>query len=143
MIAKNKLKIPDRYPGSVCLLLDNIRSVHNVGSIFRTAETIGIYRIYCAGTTPLPVDRFGKKRSDFSKVALGAEEMLDWEHIESTSTPRLIHQLKKENFKIIALEQAPNSIDYKEIQPTRINNVLIVLGNEVDGISPALLKLAD
>mgnify|MGYP000676880566 FL=1 len=74
------------------LILDNIRSVHNVGSIFRTAETAGVNKIYCLGTTPIPVDRFGNKRSDFAKVALGAEDLVSWEYSEDVKT--LITKLK-------------------------------------------------
>ncbi len=123
----------------VCVALDNIRSVHNVGSIFRTAETLGISRIYCAGTTPVPIDRFGRKRKDFAKVSLGAEDMIAWEHVESMVP--LIKNLKKEGFAIIALEQAKNSIDYRKIKAKR--KTLVVLGNEVEGVSKDVLKLAD
>jgi 23S rRNA (guanosine2251-2'-O)-methyltransferase len=125
----------------IYLLLDNIRSVHNVGSIFRTAETLGISKIYCVGTTPTPIDRFGRKRKDFSKVALGAENMVAWEYIEEPKAVGLIEKLKKEGFQIIALEQAKNSIDYKKVKVK--GETLIILGNEVDGVSESLLKLAD
>jgi len=129
------------------LLLDDIRSVHNVGSIFRTAETLGISRIYCAGTTPTPVDRFGRKRKDFAKVSLGAEDMVAWEYIEKAGES--VKRLKKEGFEVIALEQADNSIDYKEVEfkthsnSSNLQMILIILGNEVDGVSPKLLRLAD
>jgi tRNA G18 (ribose-2'-O)-methylase SpoU len=121
------------------LLLDNIRSVHNVGSIFRTAETLGISRIYCAGTTPMPLDRFGRKRSDFSKVALGAEDLVPWEY--TLEFIELVRRLKKDGFEIIALEQSKNSIDYKKVKVGM--KTLVILGNEVDGVSESLLKLAD
>jgi len=121
------------------LLLDNIRSVHNVGSIFRTAETLGISRIYCAGTTPTPLDRFGRKRADFKKVSLGAEDSVPWEYVEDPAI--LIKKLKKEGFTVIALEQDENSVDYKNVSLGR--DTLIILGNEVDGVSPILLKLSD
>src|ERR1035438_3540943 len=100
----------------VRLLLDNIRSVHNVGSIFRTAETLGISKIYCVGTTPVPIDRFGRKRKDFAKVALGAENMIPWKYVEESKVVELIKKLKIEGFKIIAIEQAKNSIDYKKVK---------------------------
>ena len=115
------------------------RSVHNVGSIFRTAETLGISRIYCIGTTPTPVDRFKNKRTDFAKVALGAEDSVAWEHVGDFKS--LILNLKKEGFKIIALEQAPHSIDYKELEPS--SKVAVILGNEVDGVSKELLQECD
>jgi tRNA G18 (ribose-2'-O)-methylase SpoU len=121
------------------LLLDNIRSVHNVGSIFRTAETLGVRHIYCVGTTPLPVDRFGGKRGDFAKVALGAENMVEWEY--AVNGPAIAKKLKKEKFKVIALEQADASKDYKKVRPG--SKALIILGAEVTGVSPELQKLAD
>jgi 23S rRNA (guanosine2251-2'-O)-methyltransferase len=134
MIAKSR---------DVRLLLDNIRSVHNVGSIFRTAETLGITHIYCMDTTPAPTDRFGQKRKDFAKVSLGAEDIITWEAgIDSVS---VVKKLKKEGFQIVALEQATYSVDYKKVKPpaNRKGNMLIILGNEVEGVSKSLLKLAD
>lgn len=123
----------------VRLLLDNIRSVHNVGSIFRTADTLGIGKIYCLGTTPTPLDRFGRKRKDFSKVSLGAEETVSWEHVTDAET--LIKKCKAEGLNVVSLEQAPDSIDYKLVD--RKENMLIVLGNEVEGVDKNILKLSD
>ncbi len=144
----------------ICLILDNIRSVHNVGSIFRTADTLGISKIYCLGTAPVPVDRFGLKRKDFAKVSLGAEKSVAWEHVEDSGVSsdnknvnRLMATLKKEGFKIIALEQSPRSVDYKKVKigvskkrggvSTERERVAIILGNEVEGVSQKLLKLSD
>jgi len=123
----------------IILLLDNIRSVHNVGSIFRTAETLGISKIYCVGTTPAPVDRFGRKRKDLAKVALGAEELVTWEHIEKAE--QTIKDYKKKGFEVIALEQDAKSKDYKNVKPK--TDSLVILGSEVDGVAKPLLKLAD
>jgi 23S rRNA (guanosine2251-2'-O)-methyltransferase len=127
------------------LLLDNIRSVHNAGSIFRTADGAGVSKIYCVGTTPVPVDRFGRKRADFAKVALGAEDMIEWEHMEESAISNLIKKLKKEGFKIVALEQSADSIDYKKVKLGSKNGSkgLIILGNEVGGVSTVLLESAD
>ncbi len=127
------------------LILDNIRSVHNVGSIFRTAETLGISKIYCLGTTPTPTDRFGWPRTDFNKVSLGAEKIVQWEHVKDVSGGKgptvLLKRLKGEGFMVIALEQSPRAIDYKKVKP--VSKTAIVFGNEVEGVSPRLLKLAD
>jgi len=123
------------------LILDNIRSIHNVGSIFRTTETLGISKIYCLGTTPTPLDRFGNKRKDFAKVSLGAEDSIKWDHIDGGLI--LIKKLKKEGFKIIALEQDSSSVDYKNIKIKDTDKVVIILGNEVDGVSKDLLKVSD
>ena len=123
------------------LLLDNIRSTHNVGSIFRTAETLGISRIYCGGTTPTPIDRFGRKRADIAKVSLGGEELVAWEQVGATEMLVLITELKKEGFQIISIEQDAKSTDYKKVNVT--NNALIILGNEVGGVSRELLNVSD
>lgn len=121
------------------LLLNDIRSVHNVGSIFRTAETLGISKIYCAGTTPQPFDRFRRKRKDFAKVSLGSEEMLPWEYTDNAL--KIIKSCKKEGFEIISIEQSDKSTDYKNVSIE--NKALIILGNEVEGISPDILKASD
>ncbi len=152
------------------LILDNIRSVHNVGSIFRTVETIGIFKIYCIGTTPTPLDRFGNKRKDFAKVALGAEDILLWKYVEQRDAIKLVKQLKSNGTTVVSLEQDKNSIDYKDFvevleaapppprshlhlsegYPLRVTleqghppNLAIIVGNEVDGVSKDLLKLSD
>lgn len=140
MIAENTPKKRD-----VSLFLDNIRSVHNVGSIFRTAETLGISMIYCLGTTPTPLDRFGNKRPDFAKVALGSEDIVSWEYVEEGKEPALLNRLKKAGAKVVALEQSPNSIDYKQISlsSTSKTKVIIILGNEVEGVSKQIIGLAD
>jgi len=121
----------------ISALLHNIRSVHNVGSMFRTADAAGVDRIYISGYTPSPVDRFGRLRKDFSKVSLGAE--VQWEFIKDPI--ELIKKLKKENFVIISLEQNKNSVDYKKVKPENKN--LIIVGNEVEGVPEEFLKLSD
>lgn len=141
MIAKTTPKARDSAR-DIRLLLDNVRSVHNVGSIFRTAETLGITHIYCAGTTPVPVDRFGRKRSDFAKVALGAEDMVRWEHVADAAAVGVVRKLGKDGFEVVALEQAKNSVDYKEVV-LKDDKSLVILGSEVDGVSKQLLKLCD
>ena len=120
-------------------ILDNIRSAHNVGAIFRTADALGISKIYLVGYTPKPIDRFGRPAKEIVKTALGAEKTIPWE--ASTSLPRLISKLKKDGFTIIALEQAENSTDYKKIRLTK--KTALILGNEVTGIPPRLQKQCD
>ncbi len=128
---------------NVFLILDNIRSVHNVGSIFRTAETIGVSKIYCLGTTPTPIDRFGRKRKDFAKVSLGAEDMVEWEYAEDGL--KLIRELKKEGFYIISVEQAEDSIDYRKVKPRGKprGKSAFIFGNEVDGVGQGLIDGSD
>lgn len=121
------------------IILDNIRSVHNVGSIFRTADALGIGRAILCGTTPTPTDRFGRGRQDIAKVALGAEKTISWEY--EKETVQAVKKLKENGFQIIAVEQAKNSVDYKKVVAQK--KVAFVLGEEVKGLSPAILKLAD
>jgi len=122
-------------------VIDNLRSVYNVGSIFRTSNAVGIKKIYLCGTTPTPLDNFGKPRKDFAKVALGAEDTIEWEYIESTI--ECIENLKKENYYIISLEQAENAVDYKEVDIAEKEKVVFVVGAEVVGISEKVLAQSD
>ncbi|MDR3519754.1 MAG: TrmH family RNA methyltransferase [Candidatus Pacebacteria bacterium] len=121
------------------LILHNIRSVENVGAMFRTADAAGINKIYLTGYTPTPLDRFGRKRRDLAKSALGAEEFVAWE--QKKSVLPLLAKLKKDNFQIIAIEQDEKSIDYKKIK-LQNKNVFIV-GTEVTGIPKNVLEKCD
>ena len=132
----NTIKTPNKQN---VLILNDIRSTHNVGAIFRTADACGISKIYLIGTTPAPIDRFGRERKDVAKTALGAEKTIPWEYLK-TITP-LLTKLKKEKFEIIAIEQSKNSVDYKKVQLK--NNSAIILGNEVTGISKNILNKCD
>jgi len=123
----------------IIAVLDNIRSVHNVGSIFRTSDALGINKIFLCGCTPTPKDRFGRERKDLAKVALGAEKSIEWEYFKTTE--EAIKKLKKEKFQIIALEQSENSIDYKKVKAK--NKIAIILGEEVHGLNKKVLDLAD
>lgn len=119
------------------LILDNVRSTHNVGSIFRTADAAGISKIYLVGTTPDPLDRFGRVQTDIAKTALGAEKTISWEHADNT-----LEILNKypNHFKI-ALEQSENSMDYKDIK-TKDKNI-IILGAEVTGLPKDIIDKCD
>jgi 23S rRNA (guanosine2251-2'-O)-methyltransferase len=121
------------------LILDNIRSVENTGSIFRTADCLGVSKIYLIGTTPTPLDRFGRKRPDFAKVALGAEESVEWEY--ATEILSVIKELKSQNFHILALEQHEDSKDLKEYTSPKM--FALILGNEVEGVNAGVLEKCD
>jgi 23S rRNA (guanosine2251-2'-O)-methyltransferase len=121
------------------LILDNIRSTHNVGAIFRTADAVGISKIYLVGITPAPVDRFNRPRADIAKSALGAEKTVPWQQVKTIAP--LITKLKKEGYQIVAIEQSENSVDYKKIKVQK--NTAFILGNEVSGIAKAVLKKCD
>lgn len=121
------------------LLLHDIRSTHNVGAIFRTADAAGVKKIYLSGYTPAPIDRFGRARSDISKASLGAEKTVAWESI--TDQVELIKKLKKEKFQIVALEQDKRAVNYKDLKKSE--NILLILGNEVDGVDKDILSLCN
>lgn len=124
------------------IILDNIRSLHNVGSIFRTADAADIDKIYLCGITPEPIDRFGRPRQQFVKVSLGAEKSVKWEKVKATG--KLINKLKKERYKIWAVEQNKKSIPYYKLNVKGLmSKVVLVFGNEVNGLSGAILKKCD
>lgn len=126
-----------QYP--IHLLLADMRSTHNDGSIFRTADAAGVEKIMLSGTTPTPLDRFNIPRKDVAKVALGAEKTIPWEYAEDTVS--VIKKYKKEGFQIIALEQSDRSVDYKTVVLTQ--STLIILGNEPKGIDQSILAYVD
>src|SRR3989338_7942310 len=112
------------------LIIHNVRSVQNVGAMFRTADAAGGNKIYLTGDTPTPLDRFGRKRKDLAKSALGAEEYIKWE--SKIGLPTLIRRLRLEKYFIIAIEQDKKSVDYKKVK-VKPRNAFIV-GAEVAGI---------
>ncbi|HTH93102.1 MAG TPA: TrmH family RNA methyltransferase [Candidatus Paceibacterota bacterium] len=121
------------------LILPDIRSAQNVGSLFRTADACGIQEIYLVGITPAPTDKFGRANSAIAKTALGAEQTIPWKYI-ATLAP-LLTKLKKENVKTIAIEQSDRSIDYKKVKGSK--SVAFILGNEVDGLPKKILDRVD
>lgn len=120
------------------IILHNIRSAYNVGAIFRTADAVGVSKIYLTGYTPAPIDMFGRIRKDVAKSALGAQMSVSWENIKSVSA--VIKKLKEDNFEVVAVEQAENSIDYKKFKRRARQKVAFLFGNEVRGISKQLLN---
>ena len=131
----------------IFLILHNIRSLHNVGSIFRTAEGLGVKKIYLAGYTPEPYDLFGKLKNDFQKTALGAEKYVEWEKLRYIAV--LIKRLKKEKVQIIALEQTKGAISLDRFTIRQLGGetaklgIALILGNEVKGVPKSILKKCD
>lgn len=125
------------------VILHNIRSAYNVGSIFRTADAVGAKKVYLCGITPSPLDRFGAFRREFSKVSLGAEQYLPWEKCNDIS--RLIAKLKKDGYRIFAVEQSKRATPLYRIKLSKkeLERTALILGEEVRGIHDALLKKAD
>ena len=126
---------------NIVVIAHNIRSTHNVGAIFRSAEGFGVSKIILSGYTPYPLIANDirlphiseKLTKQISKTALGAESIVPFEYVEQPP----LETLKKEGFRIVALEQAENSIPMAQYKPAE--NVALLLGEEVEGITPELL----
>ena len=115
------------------VVVDNIRSLENIGSIFRTADALGVSKIFLCGISGKP------PHEKISKTALGAEKNIPFEYYSMTW--RLLEKLKKENFFIVALEQSKKSIVYTKLKPKF--PMALIIGNEVKGISKKTLEKAD
>lgn len=127
----NEIKLRRRFP--VHVLLDNIRSLYNVGSIFRTSDAAGVEKIYLSGITGKP------PRAEIHKSALGAEQTVDWEYFENPQD--IIKTLKREGFKIVILEHTDKSQNYYKI--TYEFPLCLVVGHEITGVSNEIIGLAD
>ncbi len=123
------------------LILDNIRSVYNVGSMFRTGNALKISEIALCGITPTPLDKRGHKRKDFAKVALGAEDIISWRHFPTTR--EAVDYYKEGEYYLISIEQDKNAIDYKEVDIIGKEKVAFIIGNEVDGVEKEALSFSD
>ena len=121
------------------LLLHNIRSAYNVGAIFRTADGAGFAKIYLTGHSPAPLDRFGRIQPEIKKTSLGASETLAWE--QHTDVIQLITELQQSGNTVIAIEQSTKSISLKDFSVPE--QVVYVLGNEVEGVSEEILAAVD
>jgi 23S rRNA (guanosine2251-2'-O)-methyltransferase len=121
------------------VILHDIRSALNVGSIFRTADATGVKKLFLTGYTPSPLDRFDRKRKDIEKTALGAEENVEWSSEENIEV--VINRLRKQGYSITAVEQHQKSVDYRAI-PSAEKQVFI-FGNETEGLSESIMSLCD
>lgn len=118
----------------IYVLIHNIRSVYNVGSVFRTSDGAGVDKIFISGYTACP------PRDDLHKTALGAEESVKWEYTQDPIS--LIKELKKERFTVVSLEDTESSIDLFEYN-FKDKRILLILGNEVDGVEEQFLQISD
>jgi 23S rRNA (guanosine2251-2'-O)-methyltransferase len=129
------------------LIAHNLRSCHNVGSLLRTAEGLGIYKVYLTGYTPYPMTdndtrlphESAKLHKQIQKTALGAEKTQTWEH--TADVLKLIEDLKREGFRTAALEQAPQSKLLPEYRAE--GKTALVLGREVEGVEPEVLAACE
>lgn len=118
---------------SFVVVIHNVRSLHNVGSIFRTSEGAGVDKVYLTGYTGRP------PRKEIAKVALGSEERIPWEGVATAA--KVVDKLRAEGYQIVALEQDPRSISYRKFSP--VQKVALIVGNEVLGVSKPLRDKAD
>lgn len=132
-ITVDVFKASEKLP--VCIVLDNIRSLHNVGSVFRTADAFRIQKIYLTGITGTPPHR------EIHKTALGATESVDWEYIEKPEAAAA--KLKQEGFTIIVVEQTDESVALQTFVPYADQKICLVFGNEIHGVSDEVIQLAD
>ncbi|MEY3059827.1 MAG: hypothetical protein RL000_1179 [Bacteroidota bacterium] len=128
----SKEAFQDAEKSPLVVILDNVRSMHNVGSVFRTCDAFLVEKIYLCGFTPIPPHR------EIQKTALGATETVAWEAIVSTTD--LIKQLKENGYQVYAIEQTHNSIALDAFSPPIHSKIALVFGNEAEGVSEDAIK---
>ena len=126
---KKQAKLP------VTLVLDNVRSMHNVGSAFRTADAFALEQVVLCGITGTPPHR------EIEKTALGATQSVEWQYI--TDTAKAIQQLRDEGYDIVAVEQAVGSRALNQFSPNPTEKYALVFGNEVHGVSDEVMTMAN
>jgi len=119
----------------ISIVLDDIRSLNNIGSVFRTADAFLIQKIYLCGITAQPPHK------DIHKTALGATESVDWEYVEDVQ--HVFDRLKEEGTQILAIEQATESTYLQDFSPLKDQSYAIIMGNEVKGVKQSLVSQAD
>jgi len=134
----NRISVDDFKHASktpIIIVLDNIRSMHNIGSVFRTADAFRLQAIYLCGITSTPPNK------EIHKTALGATESVDWKYFEQSEDA--IHLLKSENYIIYAVEQAEGSQSLDELVMPATGNIALVFGNEINGVGDEIIKMVD
>ena len=129
----DEFKVQDKLP--VAVVLDNVRSMNNIGSIFRTSDGFAVEQICLCGITAQPPHR------DIEKTALGATQSIAWTYYETPVAA--IEQLRKDGYKIIAIEQAENSLMLNTFIPKKTEKYALIFGNEVNGVSDEAMELID
>jgi 23S rRNA (guanosine2251-2'-O)-methyltransferase len=132
---KSKIEFHTAEKMPVILLLENIRSMHNVGSVFRTADAFLAEEIYLCGYTPQPPHR------DIHKTALGATETVNWKYMDETI--EAVKSLKTKGYKIFCVEQVTDSIPLQDFKFSEFDKMVLIFGNEVEGVSESVLEICD
>lgn len=132
-LSVEEFKVGSKTP--VVLVLDNVRSMNNIGSAFRTADAFAVEKIYLCGITARPPHR------EINKTALGATESVEWEYVENTT--ELVKRLSEEGYQVAAIEQAEGSTKLQEFQPEEGHKYALVFGNEVFGVEQDVVSYSD
>ena len=132
-ISVDEFKSTEKTP--IIIVLDNIRSLNNIGSVFRTADAFLIEAVYLCGITATPPHR------EIQKTALGATETVTWEHFDNTSDA--IKKLKENNYKIASIEQTENSIMLNDFKLSNNEKLAVIFGNEVKGVGQEVINQSD
>jgi len=132
-ISLTDFKNTDKTP--LIVILDNIRSLNNIGSVFRTCDAFAVEKIYLCGITAQPPHK------DIHKTALGATDSVAWEHVEDILS--LINKLKADGVKIAAIEQAENSVMLQDFNPQKGQKTAVIFGNEVKGVQQKVVDASD
>ena len=119
----------------IIIVLDNIRSLNNIGSVFRTADAFLIEKIYLCGITAKPPHK------DIHKTALGATDSVDWQHVEDTVT--LVDKLRKDGCHIVSVEQAEKATQLNDYAPAKNKKQVLIFGNEVKGVAQNVVSASD
>jgi 23S rRNA (guanosine2251-2'-O)-methyltransferase len=129
----DEFKQAEKFP--IVIVLDNIRSLNNIGSAFRTGDAFRIESIYLCGITATPPHR------EIHKTALGAENTVGWKYFETTN--EAVNCLKEQGFKVVAVEQAAQSTLLQDFKPDISEKLALIFGNEVDGVDDSIMEMAD
>lgn len=132
-ISVNDFKSVEKIP--VVVILDNIRSMHNIGSVFRTSDAFLIEKVYLCGITAAPPNK------EIRKTALGATESVDWEYVKEIN--ELMPQLKSDGFKILSIEQTEGSTNLSDFELIENEKYAVIFGNEVDGVQQSVIDQSD
>ena len=132
-VSAEEYKVIDKHP--IVVVLDNVRSLHNVGAVFRTSDAFLIDKIYLCGITATPPHK------EIHKTAIGAENSVDWEYVKDSN--ELIKKLKEDDYQIVTIEQTEGSVLLNEFEVDQSKKYAIVMGNEVDGVQQSIIDECD
>ncbi|MDM1549953.1 RNA methyltransferase [Empedobacter falsenii] len=132
-VSAEEYKVIEKHP--IVVVLDNVRSMHNVGAVFRTSDAFLIDKIYLCGITATPPHK------EIHKTAIGAENSVDWEYVKDSN--ELVEKLKEDGYQIVTIEQTEGSVLLNEFEVDQSRKYAIVMGNEVDGVQQSIIDQCD